>query len=169
MLALPIFHQSRHIRLSLSRLTWRRLFAISPRSVLPLSLPLSRYIPLLISACARAVANSTSPHFAPTHSVEMLVSLLSHLSVFKHPLFHLHSRQVFSVTLGLSQSYTRNLIQNVPNAIHIIILVADNGKFVLDPAFILFPSPRCHPGRRASVRMPTARNLAEASRRAFIQ
>lgn len=84
-----------------------------------LVLALARYIPL-----SRVAANSTPP-LTPIQCRNVSLS-----SVHLHP-----SARPPSPTFALgeyprTQSRTRNLIQNVPNAIHIIILVADNGKFV---------------------------------------
>lgn len=149
MLASPIFHHSRHIRLSLSissfvtSLSLPLLYththlASPPRHsfallALSFSLPPSHFrtrgVPL-----SHVAASSTPPHFTPTQCPN--VSLLAH----PHSIASLPSSplppspplpaNILSRSFDPSQSRTRNLIQNVPNAIHIIILVADNGKFV---------------------------------------
>lgn len=143
MLASPIFHHSRHICLSLSipffvtslslPLFYTHTHLASPPRhsfallALSFSLPPSRFrtrgVPL-----SHVAASSTPPHFTPTQCPN--VSLLAH----PHSIASLPSSplpaNILSRSFDPSQSRTRNLIQNVPNAIHIIILVADNGKFV---------------------------------------
>lgn len=94
----------------------------------------------------RVAANSTPLHFTPTRSPETVEFLI------------LTTKTAFPLAAGsLSQSCARNLIQNVPNAIHIIILVTDsNGKFVQTRA-------RSSPSVDASARIPPpARNAAGA-------
>lgn len=138
MLASLIFHHSRHIRLSLSSLlppssslSHTYIYAFGVFAVLSLSwFSLFRHYPLVFVRAASlfrttVAANSTLPHFTPTQCQN--VSLLAH----PHSIASLPSSSPSPlIFLAPSQSRTRNLIQNVPNTIHIIILVADNGKFV---------------------------------------
>lgn len=150
MLASPIFHHSRHICLSLSISffvtslslslssthirTWRHLLAI-PSPSWP---SLFRCHPLVFARAAslfRTWLQARPRHISHLHSAQTLVSSLIPT---QSPRFHLLPfppppplpANILSRSFDPSQSRTRNLIQNVPNAIHIIILVADNGKFV---------------------------------------
>lgn len=135
MLASPIFHHSRHIRLSLSSLpppslshTYTHAFGVF--AVPSLSwFSLFRHYPLVFVRAAslfRTWLQTRPRHISHLHSAK---TLASSLIPTQSPRFHLLPLSPL-IFLTPSQSRTRNLIQNVPNAIHIIILVADNGKFV---------------------------------------
>lgn len=139
MLASPIFHHSHHIRLSLSLSsspsspsylfqTHTHIHAFGVTSSLFL-----RSLGSLFSATTLSFSHARHPSFtrgiSHLYSVKTLVSsfIPAQSSRFLSPS---PVANIFSRFLDPSQSRTRNLIQNVPNAIHIIILVADNGKFV---------------------------------------